>query len=259
MDDPHSETYARYRAAYVLTHVGAAEQARIEADANLATAEKLRDRGLLADALYVNATLAHFEGKWADARSHSDRGLELSPKHLPLLHDRVLVEYETGDHTAAARHLQRLIDVDRSSHPYPLAGTFTAMALSQIAYISRDSARADRAATAVRSLLDRSHAVTNAVVCGRMARALLAILAATRTPARPSSSSSSRSNGIMPSPWSLATSRVLGLLAQVAGRRPRALEHFERALTFCRTSGYGPELAWSCRLRARAARNGRSS
>ena len=246
VDDPYSETYARYRAAYVLTHVGAAEQARIEADANLATAEKLRDRGLLADALFVNATLAHFEGRWADARSHSDRGLELSPKHLPLLHDRVLVEYETGDHTAAARHLQRLIDVDRSSHPYPLAGMFTAMALSQIAYISRDSARADRAATAVRSLLDRSHAVTNAVVCGRMARALLAILAADQDACEAELEFLQPFERIMPSQWSLATSRVLGLLAHVAGRRPRALEHFERALTFCRASGYGPELAWSC-------------
>ena len=92
VDDPHAETYARYRAAYVLTHVGAAEQAHIEGGANLAAAEKLRDRGLLADALYVNATLAHFEGKWSDARLHSDRGLGLSPKHLPLLHDRVLLE-----------------------------------------------------------------------------------------------------------------------------------------------------------------------
>ena len=246
VDDPHSETYARYRAAYVLTHVGAAEQARIEADANLATAEKLRDRGLLADALFVNATLAHFEGKWADARSHSDRGLELSPKHLPLLHDRVLVEYETGDHIAAARHLQRLIDVDRSSHPYPLAGTFTAMALSQIAYVSRDSARAARAATAVRNLLDRSHAVTNAVVCGRMARALLAILAADQDACEAELEFLQPFERIMPSQWSLATSRMLGLLAQVAGCRPRALEHFERALTFCRASGYGPELAWSC-------------
>ena len=246
VDDPHAETYARYRAAYVLTHVGAAEQARIEAGANLAAAEKLSDRGLLADALYVNATLAHFEGKWSDARSHGDRGLALSPQHLPLLYDRVLVEYDTGDHTAAARLLQRLIDVDRSSHPYPLAGTFTAMALSQIAYVSRDPAGADRAATAVRSLLDRSHAVTNAVVCGRMARGLLAILAADQDTCEAELEFLQPFERIMPSQWSLSTSRVLGLLAQVAGRRARALEHFERALTFCRTSGYGPELAWSC-------------
>jgi DNA-binding CsgD family transcriptional regulator len=246
VDDPHSETYARYRAAYVLTHVGAAGQARIEADANLGAAEKLRDRGLLADALYVNATLAHFEGKWADARAHSDRGLELSPKHLPLLHDRVLIEYDTGDHTTAARYLQRLIDVDRSSHPYPLAGTFTAMALSQIAYISGDPGRADRAATAVHSLLDRSLAVANAVVCGRVARGLLAILAEDRDACETELEYLQPFERIMPSQWSLVTSRVLGCLAHVAGRRARAIEHFERALTFCRASRFDHELAWSC-------------
>jgi DNA-binding CsgD family transcriptional regulator len=246
VDDPHSETYARYRAAFVLTHVGAAEQAHIEAEGNLATAEKLRDRGLLADALFVNATLAHLEGKWADARSHSDRGLELSPKHLPLLHDRVLLGYETGDHAGAARHLQRLIDADRYSQPYPLAGVFTALALSQIAYISRDLARAERAATAVRGLQVRSNAVTNAVVSGRMARALLAVLSADQDACESELEFLQPFERIMPSQWCLATSRLLGLLAHVAGRRPRALEHFERALTFCRESGFRPELAWSC-------------
>jgi DNA-binding CsgD family transcriptional regulator/tetratricopeptide (TPR) repeat protein len=246
VDDPHSETYARYRAAFVLTHVGATEQARIEAEANLATAEKLRDRGLLADALFVNATLAQCEGKWADARSHGDRGLELSPKHLPILHHRVLLEYETGDHTAAGRHLQRLIDVDRSSQPYPLAGVFTAMVLSQIAYVSRDLEGADRAGTAVRRLLARSNAVTNAVVTGRIARALLAILAANQDACAAELEFLQPFERIMPSQWCLATSRVLGLLAHAAGRRPRALEHFERAVAFCRSSGFGPELAWSC-------------
>lgn len=244
--DPHAETYARYRAAFVLTHFGAIEQARTEAAASLAAAERLRDRGLLADALFVNATLAHFEGRWADARAHSDRGLELSPRHLPLLHDRVLLEYQTGDHTAAARHLQRMIDADRSSQPYPLAGTFTAMALSQIAYMNGDPARADRAAKAVGSLLDRSHAVTNAVVSGRTARGLLAVLAADRDACEAELEFLEPFERIMPFQWSLATSRLLGLLAHAAGHRPRAVEHFERALTFCRASGFGPELAWSC-------------
>ena len=260
VDDPHSETYARYRAAFVLTHVGAAEQARIEAEANLATAEKLRDRGLLADALYVNATLAQCEGKWADARSHSDRGLELSPKHLPILHHRVLVEYETGDHTAAARHLQRLIDVDRSSQPYPLAGVFTAMVLSQIAYLSRDLARAERAATAVRRLLARSNAVTNAVVTGRMARALLAVLSA----------KSGRLRGRARVPPAVRTDHAFPVVsrnqpragAPRSGRRPSAsragaLRAGDRILSGERLrSRTGVELL---RLRARAARNGRSS
>ena len=46
--------------------------------------------------------------------------------------------------------------------------------------------------------------------------------------------------------WCLATRRVLGLLAQTAGQRRRALGHFEAAATFCRESGFTPELAWTC-------------
>ena len=79
-----------------------------------------------------------------------------------------------------------------------------------------------------------------------MARALLAILAADQDACEAELEFLQPFERIMPSQWSLATSRVLGLLAQVAGRRPRALAHFERALTFCRASGFGPELAWSC-------------
>jgi ATP/maltotriose-dependent transcriptional regulator MalT len=245
-DDLHSETYARYRTAYVLTHSGAADQARLEAEANLAAAEKLRDRGLLGDALFVNATLAHLEGRWADARSHSDRGLALSPGHLPLLHDRVLLEYETGDAAAASPYLQRLTEADRSSQPYPLAGVFTAMAQSQVAYISGDSAQAERAATAIRRLLARSNAVTNAVVSGRMARALLAVLTADQDACETELEFLHPFEANMPCQWCITTSRLLGLLAHASGRVPRALESFERALEFCGASGYGPELAWTC-------------
>ena len=35
IDDLHSETYARYRAAYVLTHTGRTDEARLEVEANL--------------------------------------------------------------------------------------------------------------------------------------------------------------------------------------------------------------------------------
>ena len=42
VDDLHSETYARYRAAFVLLHFGRVEEARVEAGHNLAAAERLR-------------------------------------------------------------------------------------------------------------------------------------------------------------------------------------------------------------------------
>jgi DNA-binding CsgD family transcriptional regulator len=83
-------------------------------------------------------------------------------------------------------------------------------------------------------------------VTGRIARALLAILAANQDACAAELEFLQPFERIMPSQWCLATSRVLGLLAHAAGRRPRALEHFERAVAFCRSSGFGPELAWSC-------------
>jgi DNA-binding CsgD family transcriptional regulator len=83
-------------------------------------------------------------------------------------------------------------------------------------------------------------------VSGRIARALLAVLSADQDACEAELEFLQPFERIMPSQWCLSTSRVLGLLAHVAGRRPRALEHFERALTFCRESGFGPELAWSC-------------
>ena len=87
-----SETYARYRAAFALMQTGHADEATIESGANLALAEQLKDRGLLADALYVKSTLAQLKGEWREARAHSDRALALSPHQLPFLQIRLLLE-----------------------------------------------------------------------------------------------------------------------------------------------------------------------
>ena len=44
----------------------------------------------------------------------------------------------------------------------------------------------------------------------------------------------------------LSTDRLLGLLAQTMDNLDLATGHFEDALAFCRSSGYRPELAWTC-------------
>ena len=96
VDDLHSETYARYRAAFVLLHFGRVEEARVEAGHNLAAAERLGDRGLLADALYAIVLIAQLTGHWSEARASSDRGLALEPEHLPLLHARAVWSTRQG-------------------------------------------------------------------------------------------------------------------------------------------------------------------
>ena len=50
----------------------------------------------------------------------------------------------------------------------------------------------------------------------------------------------------MPTQSGLTTGRVLGLLAHAVGQKRRAWNHFDRALAFCRASGFKPELAWTC-------------
>jgi tetratricopeptide (TPR) repeat protein len=40
--------------------------------------------------------------------------------------------------------------------------------------------------------------------------------------------------------------RLLGLICSAIGRLEEATDRFESALTFCRETGYRPELAWTC-------------
>jgi hypothetical protein len=44
----------------------------------------------------------------------------------------------------------------------------------------------------------------------------------------------------------LATYRLLGLLAHTSGDLTTAVEHFDKAMDFCRKGGFLPELAWTC-------------
>ena len=45
---------------------------------------------------------------------------------------------------------------------------------------------------------------------------------------------------------SLASDRLLGLLAHTMGKLDDGAGHFEDALDFCGKAGYRPELAWTC-------------
>ncbi len=246
-DELHWQAYASYRAAFVLTYTGRVEEANGQALENLAVAERLRDRGLLADALYMNALLALLRGQWEQARAQSDRGLALAAGHLPLLYARAVLEYETGNDVAGQQYVQRLIDADRDAQPYPLAGVFTAVTLSQIAYITHGATDTAPAVLAARAIMARASTSRNAVVSARVAHALLAVLDADVDECETDLEALAPLESAMPTPgWALATSRLLGLLARAVGQKRRASNHFEQALAFCRATGFKPELAWTC-------------
>lgn len=241
------QAYASYRASFVLIHTGRIDEATGQVQENLAAAERLRDRGLLADALYVKALLAQLIGQWDEARAQSDRGLALTAGHLPLLHARAVLEYETGNDVAGGQYVQRLIDADRDAQPYPLGGVFTAVALSQIAYSTNGMTETELAIRAARAVMAKPSACRNAVVSAQTAHALLAVLAADVDECETDLEALAPIESSMPTTgWALATSRVLGLLAHTVGQKRRACGHFEQALAFCRASGFNPELAWTC-------------
>jgi DNA-binding CsgD family transcriptional regulator/tetratricopeptide (TPR) repeat protein len=246
VDELHSTAYASYRAAYVLINQGRIEEAHEQAQTTLAAAEHLRDRGLLSDALYIRTLLAQLRGHWNEARAQSDRGLALAAGHLPLLHARALLEYETGNDVAGERYVQRLIEADREAQPYPLAGMFTALALSHIAYITNGLTDAETAVAAARTVLAKPSAVRNAVIQARTGHALRAVHEDDIDACETDLEAIAPFESMMPTQSGLNTGRVLGLLAHAVGQKRRACGHFERASAFCRASGFEPELAWTC-------------
>ena len=246
VDELHWHAYASYRAAYALVNTGRIEEANEQVQDNLAAAERLRDRGLLADALYVKALLALLRGEWEEARAQSDRGLALAASHLPLLHVRTLVEYETGNDVVGGQYVQRLIDADRDAKPYPLAGIFTAVALSQIAYSTNGMTDTEPAIAAARAVLAKPSAARNAVINVRLGHALLSVLDADIDECETDLEALAPFESVMPTQSGLVTGRVLGLLAHAVGQKRRAWNHFEQALAFCGASGFKSELAWTC-------------
>lgn len=246
VDELHWHAYASYRAAYALVNTGRIEEAHEQVQETLTVAERLRDRGLLSDALYIKALLAQLRGQWDEARAQSDRGLALAAGHLPLLHLRAVLEYETGNDIAGGQYVQRLIHADRDAKPYPLAGVFTALAVSHIAYSTNGMIDTEPAMVAARAVLVKPSAVRNAAIQARTGHALLSVLDADIDECATDLEALAPFESVMPTQSGLATGRLLGLLAHAVGQKRRAWNHFDQASSFCRASGFNTELAWTC-------------
>jgi len=243
-DDPRSEVYARFREAFALTQSGKTDQATLESDANLVLAEQLKDRGFLSDALYVKSLLAQLRGDWREARAISDRALTLSPHQIPFLHLRLLLECETGHRKAGHAYLQRILSAERRAGPWPLAGAFTAVALSHVGCVWKDGTSCDAALRTSRAVLTRRPAIPLAQIASHVSRGLVAIHRSKADECEEELEFLKRFNEINVLPF-LLTDRLLGALAHGAGQTRRAIAHFENALAFCRKGGYKPELAWT--------------
>jgi tetratricopeptide (TPR) repeat protein len=212
----------------------------------------LKDRGQLADALYVKSTLAQLKGDWREARAYSDRALALSPQQLPFLQIRLVLECETGHRKTGNAYLERILPAERRAGPWPLAGAITAITLARIGCLWSDNTSCDAALRASRTVLERQPAIPMAQVGSRVSRGLVAFCRLKPDECEEELEFLERFKGINFFMPFLSTDRLLGSLAHCAGQTRRAIVHFENALAFCRKSGYRPELAWTSHDYARA-------
>jgi DNA-binding CsgD family transcriptional regulator len=243
IDDPHAETHARYRLAYALAYTGRAIEAQPHARANLAEAERLGDEGLLEDAIYVNTALAQLHGDWREAQACSDRGLDLAPHHLALLHLRVLLEFELGETAQGREYLVRLLQASSLAGPYPLRDAYRVVVMPQIALLVDDPIPFETI-----PLTPTQN--PNAMALLAIARGLTAVRGTDVPEAKAALRVLAPKKGMILAP-PLVMDRLLGLLNHTVGQLDRAASHHEVAIDFCRGAGYRPELAWACHDYAR--------
>jgi DNA-binding CsgD family transcriptional regulator len=246
------EAWPFYLAATGLWTLGRPEEASRYAAEMLQHAERLRNRGFLANALLQNAIVHHIRGNWQAAREAYDRGLEVASTWFLMLGFRAQLEYEVGNFSAGQTYLDRLFEVARNTPAGPTGEHFYPAILPPlIARITGVACRfevTEVAASMMRSLFALTPLITMEV---RHGLALIAVHNGDVALAQEQYAVLKPTSGIL-APELMSADRVLGLLAHTLGNFENATSHFEQALTFCRTAGYRPELAWTCHDYARA-------
>ena len=168
LDDPRHEAIARYYTSNALRSIGDIEGTRRHSTAFLDVAERLRDRNLLAAALFANINLCQAAGDWDAARDYIDRGLALLPTETRLLNARTLLEYETGDLVQGGAYLDRFLEAVRLNPPGPTV-PYAMMAgmIPRVAQISGEMDRFDIAEEAADAVLSSPSPTANVVEIAR--------------------------------------------------------------------------------------------
>ena len=256
-DDPRTEADARYFSSMGLWSMGHLPELKIQSQAALAPAGRLRDRHALAGALWTNEILAGLSGDWDSARELNSRCLAVSPKDPRPLYTRALLESETGQFQASQTHLDRFLDVVNLSPPGPTSiHAWASLAIPMIARITGQTDRLPIGETAAKTILSSPSAIPYVVAIARAGLGLSAVLRQDSAEAARQYQALESGRGVpLPATFMvflrlipgsyLVTSRLLGLLADTMGRPDLATSHLDDAIAFCRRSGCRPELAWS--------------
>ena len=247
VDDANAEMEAHRSASLGLRNSGDLQGARYHAEASLALAEQLRNRGWSALVLAANATLAQLAGDWSSAREYSERGLEWSFQDVTLLASRVLLEYEVGDFAQGEALLDRLVEVMEQSNSGPWTPyAYTSVVISLAARITGVMNRFEVAAGAAGIVLSSPIATPLHTTSSRSSLGLMAIQQGDLDSAAEQYTALVSQTGTILTAVLTSVDRILGLLSAFTGNLDQAASHFEDALAFCRKAGYRPELAWTC-------------
>ncbi len=246
LNDPYAQVWPRFLAGFALTVVGRGREAQSHASTAMTLAERLRDRDLIIRAAHIGDIVFHSLGKFESARDFTGRGLAAAPDYPNLLGLQAVLECEQGNVDAGQACVQRLLRGMRASQPAANAEyAYTALVPPLIACIAGGDQWLDIAEHAANTTVSFPSATLLYRYPVRIGLALIAVM-------RNDSSMAAEQYKALASQQGtsfilvISVDRVLGLLARTLARPGDAEGHFEKALDFCRRSGYRPELAWTC-------------
>ena len=245
VDDPRAEVWAHLYAWVPLIAQGNLKDARMHATSMLSSAERLRDRYLLAVALRTNQVVSQVAGDWNVARGFGARGLSLAPFDEFLLGNQMLLEYELGNFAEAEKYLDRLLEVMRMADAGPTyTNAISATAIAKVARIAGLIDELDDAEAAAQSVIVVPRTPPNLALYARIGLGLLTVQRADSTAASELYRVVSELPSLSLPVVGVNTHYLQGLLAQIFGQRELAMGHFEDATNFCLRAGYRVELAW---------------
>jgi class 3 adenylate cyclase len=170
----------------------------------------------------------------------------VAPRDPRILGAWALLEFDLGNFTQGANHLEGLLEAMRLT----LAGpnyeyAYLAAVIPVVARITGDFERLGIAEQTAQAVLASPSASPYLAIQARLALAMLAVLRSDAAAAEQYEAIESVRGTQLGEGGMVCSDRMLGLLAQVVGRTDDAMVHFEDALRFCRRAGYRPEYAWS--------------
>jgi tetratricopeptide (TPR) repeat protein len=242
--DARTEMIAREWPARVAAIRGDPGSAVQHAAAAVGLAERLRERHELATACMYFGWLRSLTGRWEQARDLSDRALDLQPREPRNLATRAILELQTGNTAEGESQLQRLLDPERQTTWGLVEKLIVAAFVPMARRITEGDSGLDTAETSARAVL-ATPMPPLLHLYPRLGLALLAIMRDDRELAREAYEGLVGQRGTVVIMASIATDRILGSLAAMAGNPAGAREHFEQALALCERAGYLPELAWT--------------